>query len=198
MQKWLGLVSGFAIALTAIASTGPTIAVARISSAHPTSASQPDKVREVLNPNLRATLTGSAATDLIDFCGRLAGTIDDSWVLSNADLDEIDQLLAPLLMTDLRSEGSKYFPADYYRQYSVGSWKDSQVVYINGFHKHLVETREEIHNDSQSWKTSPVRVSDGGSGYWCAIFVKKNGNGRFVTIKQEGRPPRTVAFHGYA
>jgi len=46
------------------------------------------------------------------------------------------------------------------------------------------------------WKKEPVMVDDGGPEYWCAIFVKDTG--KFVTIKQEGRPKRTVAFHGYA
>jgi len=153
---------------------------------------------ESFNPNWRVVFAGATATNLIDYCGRLDGTADDTWKPSSADLDVIDRALAPLLKVDLLSEGSDNQPGDYYRQYAVGDWRGFQVVYIDGFHKRYVALNRDAHGHDGRWKQRPVSVSDGGPSYWCAVYYRKDGKGAFAKIKQEGRPPRTVAFHGYA
>jgi hypothetical protein len=144
----------------------------------------------------RALLSGSAATELIDYCGRMRGTKDGQWQPSESDLDLLDATLAPLLAADLKSEGSTDEPAQYYRQYAAGTWEGHPVIYVNGFHERNLQSDQGASWLNKRWMTEPVVVEDGGPEYWCAVFIKDTG--RFVTIKQEGRPKRTVVFHGYA
>jgi hypothetical protein len=107
----------------------------------------------------------------------------------------LEQALLPLLAADLISEGSSHLPHEYYRQYAAARWRDQQIIYVNGFHQSYVE-RHESSTGYSAWTNKPVVVSDGGASYWCAVFIKDTG--RFVTFTEKGRPPRTVAFNGYA
>jgi hypothetical protein len=74
-------------------------------------------------------------------------------------------------------------------------WDGRHVIYVNGFHENYVESLRTASSSANRWMKDPVVVMDGGSAYWCAIYI--NDTGQFVAIKQEGRPKRTVAFHGY-
>jgi hypothetical protein len=144
----------------------------------------------LFNPQWRVLLSGQAASELIDYCGRPKDVKDEAWVPSSSLLDLLDARLAPRLAADLESEGATgRLPGQYYRQYAAARLGNHQVIYVNGFRR----------SDSApfaEWTRQPVIVLDGGANYWCAIYIKDTG--RFVTFKEEGRPPRTVAFHGYA
>ena len=144
----------------------------------------------------RVLLGGPAATQLIDYCGRMNGTKDGLWQPSEADLDGLDTVLAPLLAADLESEGATESPGQYYRQYAAGIWESHRVIYVNGFHERHLQLLNMASFPTDSWRKRPVIVDDGGPQYWCAIFIKDTG--KFVVFKQEGRPKRTVVFHGLA
>jgi hypothetical protein len=146
--------------------------------------------------NTRVLLEGAAASQLVEYCGRMRGTKDGAWKPPEADLDALDIELAPLLAADLKSEGSKASADQYYRQYAAGTWQKHKVIYVNGFHERHLESLKMASFPIDGWKREAVVVDDGGPDYWCAIFIKDTG--KFVAIKHEGRPKRTVAFHGYA
>jgi hypothetical protein len=146
----------------------------------------------VFDPRWRTVLTGYAATELIDYCGRLQKSGDGAGAVTPQDLGLLEKTLVPLLVSDLRTEGSQSNPADYYRQYAAGALGHHRVIYVNGFRRRA----DTGPLQPQSWLTKPVIVMDGGTSYWCAYFIQDTG--RFVTVRQDGRHTRTVAFHGVA
>jgi hypothetical protein len=148
-----------------------------------------------LKSGAHVLLQGKAASELIEYCGSLDGLRPSNAEPSAKDIDRLEALLAPLLADDLLSEGSRYRPNEYYRQYAAANWKEHALIYVLGFHQNHLATVELSGHDSSYWKSKPVRVSDGGSAYWCAIYLQESGS--FVRMKQESRPLRTVRFNGY-
>ena len=140
-----------------------------------------------MNRKWRVVLTGAAANKLVDYCGSLGG-VNGSWSPSGSDLDTLERILDPLLAADLKSEGSPLLASQYYRQYAAVRWDGHFLIYVNGFEK---EDPLPPH-----WKKQLVKVSGGGSGYWCAYYV--NDTKKFAPIRSPNGPPRTVAFHGHA
>jgi hypothetical protein len=122
---------------------------------------------------------------------------DQSWKIaereiSGDELNELERLLLPRLAADLKDEGSSYQPRDFYRQYAAARWKQYHIILVHGFHK---EDLDDVVLRSL-WMREPIDASDGGSGYWDAAYVVELH--QFMKMKQDGKPARTVAFHGYA
>lgn len=138
-------------------------------------------------------LEGDAAHDLVEQCG---GTVELKHRLSSADITRLDRELAPLLAADLKRAGSGATPHEYYRQYAAGRIGKWGAIFVNGFHESYFSDRSST-AEYAMWRYQPVRVSDGGTHYWCAIY-SKGIKGHFVRFKNEegGEGVTHVAFHG--
>jgi len=147
-------------------------------------------------------LEGDEGRELAEECG---GTAESKARLSSADIKHLesdiknlDRELAPLLTEDLRSAGSSATPRQYYRQYAVGKLDKWDAIFVNGFHESYFNGPFSA-DEYASWRHQLVSVSDGGTGYWCAIYVKGMKR-HFVRFKKEGGGDVSthVSFHGVA
>jgi hypothetical protein len=136
-------------------------------------------------------LEGDAARELVERCGTI------EWNrLSSADINHLDQELAPLLAADLKRAGSGATPHEYYRQYAAGRIGKWDAIFVNGFHESYFSGPFST-AEYATWRQQLVSVSDGGTHYWCAIYIKGI-KGHFVRFKKEGGAEGAthVAFHG--
>ena len=162
------------------------------STAHPTSSdtvANSALLQGVFAQSTRVVLRGEAGAQLVSYCA-LEGTKPSTRRISEAQLDELEATLLPLLRDDLVSAGSKLRAQEYYRQYAAADWKEHRMIYVIGFHERSGAA------DSTYWKSKPVIVNDGGAAYWCAVYIQDAQ--RFVRMQQEGLPVRTVLFNGNA
>jgi hypothetical protein len=139
------------------------------------SPAQPDSSR--FHPDRRAVLPPDRAVDLLAQCSRpapSASSLTGSWTPTTRELDRADSLIALALDRALSDRaGPAPFspdlrPISYRRQYAAIVLQGRRVLYVNGFHGGTEESWSSRGADSLAWRSHPVRVCDGGRGFFGA------------------------------
>jgi hypothetical protein len=102
------------------------------------------------------------ALELVRQCSRASpGPVQGTWTPTAQQIEELDNALFPALTVQFvqRELADKGFQAsDYYRQYGGLIVGRQRIIYVNGFHRHVVEQSPR----AASWKTAAVGICDGG------------------------------------
>lgn len=102
------------------------------------------------------------ALELVHQCSRASpGPVQGTWTPSASQIAELDDALLPALMVqliqrELADQG--WLATDYYRQYGGLIVGGQRIIYVNAFHRHVVEQSPR----AAAWKTSVVGICDGG------------------------------------
>lgn len=157
---------------------------------------------EAFNAEWRVILLGKSGAELAERAGaRKADT-----PIAAPELDALERLLLPLLDADLARgsaallSASRQRPAQYYRQYAPATLHSKRAIIVNGFHMSYLDRYNHVNSNPDSWRTELVDVSDGGTAYWLAIYMRDEG--RFASMRRyddaKGAPTWTVLFNGLA
>jgi len=121
-----------------------------------------DPTVATLNPAWGVVFPGAKALDLVRQCSRASpGPVQGTWTPTAKQIAELDDELLPAVMVQLiqRELADQGWQAtDYYRQYGGLIVGGQRIIYVNGFHRHIVEHTPH----SESWKTAAVGICDGG------------------------------------
>ena len=129
-----------------------------------------------LNPHWSTVLAGEEARSLTQQCSRPSpGHADLLFAPTAAEIAALEAGLAPLLATKLaeyRSEQPTLAPGDYYRQYAGFVVSGRRKIYVNGFHRHVVDGDAQLRAHGMNvpdWRHTAERICDGG---WLTFGVE--------------------------
>ena len=126
------------------------------------SGAPPQPVAATFNVAWGVVFPGAEALKLVHQCSRTApGPIQGTWTPSPQQIAEMDDALLPALMVQLiqRELADQGWEAtDYYRQYGGLIIHGQRIIYVNGFHRQVVEHAPQ----HDAWKAAPVAICDGG------------------------------------
>jgi hypothetical protein len=122
-------------------------------------------------------LEGEQSLTLQRQCSRAKpGPVIRTWRPSEAQIAEVEAGLYPLLSARLsmgrgNNGRRRAVASDYYRQYAGFVIGSRRVIYINGFHREIVESDARLKQQYPSysprdWKRAPVAVCDGGIDFF--------------------------------
>lgn len=100
------------------------------------------------------------ALKLVNQCSRQSpGPVQGFWTPTPIQVGQLEGEFFPLLQAELKKRGAKdLLASDYYRQYGGLVIGEHRIVYINGFHRQVVEKSP----NADTWKTTAVGICDGG------------------------------------
>jgi hypothetical protein len=102
------------------------------------------------------------ALALVHQCSRTSpGPVQRTWTPTPQQIAELDEALFPALTVQLiqRELSDKGWQAgDYYRQYGGLVIAGQRVIYVNAFHRQVIEKSQQ----PDAWKSSPIGICDGG------------------------------------
>ncbi len=114
------------------------------------------------NPAWGVVFPGAKALELARQCSRASpGPVQGTWTPSPQQISELDDQLLPALMVQLIQRelvDNGWQATDYYRQYGGLIVGGQRIIYVNGFHRHVVEQSPQ----AASWKTAAIGICDGG------------------------------------
>lgn len=130
-----------------------------------------------LEARWRATLPVGLPPGSVGRCNGAYPTNDGpTWTPPAELVERIDARLASVLddaLTRLNRADPQYplYPGDYYRQYAGISVRGERLVYVNGFHRSLLDRDMGlVADDSLEWRNFPVSVCDAGATMFGVVF----------------------------
>ena len=102
------------------------------------------------------------ALALVHQCSRTSpGPVQRTWTPTSQQIAQLDEelfaaLTVQLIQRELNDKG--WQASDYYRQYGGLVIAGQRVIYVNGFHRQVVEKSQQ----PEAWKSSPIGICDGG------------------------------------
>jgi hypothetical protein len=158
---------------------------------------------DAFDASRRTILTGRAGVRLVELEGvgralffkpvwpNLAAA---SREISETDLDDLERVLLPGLIADLKWEGSPIKPSQYFRQYAAATWDGGPAIFVSGFHELYFSGHGKHQAD---WQHVPIENSGGGRLYWYGVYLADSH--KFVPLQTVHlRHPEyfgTVRFH---
>jgi hypothetical protein len=144
------------------------LALLVVSGAHAESAAAP-KLDPALDPKWGVVFAGEKARELARECSRPSpGPISGTWTPTPRIIRDLEIGLPPVLARELTRYGSTAEPSTYYRQYGGLIIGGRRIVYVNGFHRQIVDNAVENvrhggHADPTKWRRQAALICDGGA-----------------------------------
>jgi len=124
-------------------------------------------------PDRFAVLMSSRAEELLSQCSRPAPEAEGTWQPSISDIAQLETDLPHLVGRKARGcciRGERLRDVNtYFRQYVGVVISGRKLIYINAFP--MTEFDDWPPQVSRpAWREEPIKVCDGGSGYWGALY----------------------------
>jgi hypothetical protein len=142
------------------------------------------------NAAFGAVFPADRATELLSQCSRTFPRPEGIWTPNEKHIRELERRLAFELAKALSASASDLQVGDYYRQYGGVVVSGRRLIYVNGFHRHIVDPHQ------GDWTTKVVNVCDGGESFWQAAYDPDRRT--FVVFQFEGGGERIIVFNGHA
>lgn len=115
-------------------------------------------------PRSGTVFHGESAVLLTRQCSRIAlAPVTGVWEPAAAQIAALEPKLADLLAVKLASRSDiGFMAADFYRQYGGLLVGRRKIIYVNGFHRELIDAQMGTGHIT-NWHTVPVQVCDGGA-----------------------------------
>jgi hypothetical protein len=135
--------------------------------------------------------TEQAAESLVrNRCDRAMPSPDSPWVPDAAMIRQLEEALPAALQAALDhampSGSARFKVSDYYRQYGGLVVGGEKIIYVNGFHRELLDSLPDFPTHAMFWRTSPVEGCDGGLFLFGAEYDPSTRHVRSIRFNSPG------------